>query len=72
LIKLKLSLSKATIEKLSTADTNAVCLFLKNLKTVIDEFEHEKQLEFEKSQYCPLYIIFNEDMIQVSGIQITM
>lgn len=66
---MKLPLTKATIEKLSTADTNTICQFLKSLKHVVDEFEHEQQLKLELSQKnCPVYIIANDDMIEVSGI----
>lgn len=67
---MKLPLSKDTIEKLSTADTNTICQFLKSLKLVIDEFEHEKQLKLEKNQKFPAYIISNDNMIQVNGIRI--
>lgn len=66
--KMKLPLSKETIEKLSMADPNTIFQFLKSLKLVIDELEHEKQLRLEKNQNCPLYIIINDEMIQVTGI----
>lgn len=65
--KVKLPLSKTTIEKLSAADSNTICQFLKSLKYKVDEFEHKKQLKFENDQNCPVYIIVNDDMIQVSG-----
>ncbi|XP_001949398.1 uncharacterized protein LOC100165532 [Acyrthosiphon pisum] len=64
--KVKLPISKETIEKLSTADPNTIFQFLKSLKLVVDEFEHEKQLRLEKNQNCPLYIIVNDEMIQVT------
>lgn len=66
--KVKLPLSMATIEKLSATDTNTVCQFLKSLKLVVDELEHEKKLKLEKTQNCPIYIIAKDDMIQVQGI----
>jgi len=66
--KVKLQISKETIEKLSTADPNTIFQFLKSLKVVVDELEHEKQLRLEKDQNCPLYIIVNDKMIQVTGI----
>jgi len=66
--KVKLPISKETIEKLSTADPNTIFQFLKSLKLVVDELEHEKQLRLEKNQNCPLYIIVNDEMIQVTGI----
>lgn len=66
--KVKLPLSKETIEKLSTADPNTIFQFLKSLKLIVDELEHEKQLRLEKNQNCPLYIIVNDDIIQVTGI----
>lgn len=66
--KVKLQLSKDTIQKLSTADTNTICQFLKSLKLVVDEFEHEKQLKLEKKQKFPAYIISNDYMIEVDGI----
>jgi len=66
--KVKLQLSKETIEKLSTADPNTIFQFLKSLKLVVDELEHEKQLRLEKNQNCPLYIIVKDEMIQVTGI----
>ncbi|XP_026806195.1 sperm flagellar protein 1-like [Rhopalosiphum maidis] len=64
--KVKLPLSKETIEKLSMADPNTIFQFLKSLKVVIDELEHEKQLRLEKNQNCPLYIIVKDEMIQVT------
>lgn len=64
---MKLPLSKTTIEKLSTADKNAIIQFLKSLKYIVDEFEHKKQLKLENEQNCPVYIIMNDDMVQVSG-----
>lgn len=66
--KIKLPLSKATIEKLSTADTCTVYQFLTSLKRAVDELECKKQLELEKNQHFPVYAIVNDDMIQVSGI----
>jgi len=66
--KIKLPLSKETIDKLSMADPNTIFQFLKSLKLVVDELEHEKQLRLEKNQNCPLYIIINDEMIQVTGI----
>lgn len=66
--RINLPLSKTTIEKLSTANTDTICQFLKNLKCVIDELEHQKQLKLENNQNFPLFIISNGDMIQVSGI----
>lgn len=65
---MKLPLSKETIEKLSMADPNTIFQFLKSLKLVVDELEHEKQLRLEKNQNCPLHIIINDEMIQVTGI----
>jgi|UniRef100_A0A2S2QVP2 hypothetical protein len=65
--KVKLPLSRATIEKLSTADPRNIFQFLSSLKFVIEELEREKKIEFEKTQISPLYIIANDDMIQVSG-----
>ncbi|CAH1726503.1 unnamed protein product [Aphis gossypii] len=64
--KMKLPLSKETIEKLSMADPNTIFQFLKSLKLVVDELEYEKQLRLEKNQNCPLYIIINDEMIQVT------
>lgn len=68
--KVKLPLSKATIEKLSAADTNTVCQFLKSLKLLVDELEREKKLKLEQNQNYPIYIIANDDMIQVQGIHL--
>lgn len=65
--KLKLPLSKAIIEKLSIADAQTVSQFLTNLKTMVDKFEQDKELELENSQHFPFYIVENGDMIQVSG-----
>lgn len=65
--KLKISLSKSTIEKLSIADANAVCRLLKSLKTVVDKHENEKQQELENSQKHPVYVIVDEDMVQLAG-----
>lgn len=64
---MKLPLSKAIIEKLSIADAQTVSQFLKSLKSVVDKFEQDKELELENSQHFPFYIIENGDMIQVSG-----
>jgi len=65
--KMKLSLSKSTIEKLSNADTSTIYQFLTSLKHAVDEFECKKQRKLEKNQHFPVYMIVDNDMIQVSG-----
>lgn len=65
--KVKLPLSMATIEKLSTADTNTIFQFLISLKLVVDELELEKKVKLEENQNFPIYIISNDDMVQVLG-----
>ncbi|XP_050437445.1 sperm flagellar protein 1-like isoform X2 [Adelges cooleyi] len=64
--KLKLPLTKVTIKKLSMADMDAVCQFLKSLKCLVENDEHEKLIELEKSQTYPLYVIDNGEMVQVT------
>lgn len=46
---------------------NTICQFLKSLKHVIDDSEHEKQLKLENDRQFPVYIVVNDDMVQVSG-----
>lgn len=65
--KVKLPLSMATIEKLSTADTNTIFQFLISLKLVVNELELEKKVKLEENQNFPIYIISNDDMVQVLG-----
>lgn len=65
--KLNISLSKRNIEKLSIADADAVCRLLKSLKAVVDKHESEKQLELENSQKHPVYVLVDEDMVQIAG-----
>ncbi|XP_050534855.1 sperm flagellar protein 1-like isoform X1 [Daktulosphaira vitifoliae] len=63
--KLKLTLSEETIKKLSASNMDTIHKFLKLLKNSVDKLEKEKRLILECSQKHPLYIIENEDMIQV-------
>jgi len=56
------------IEKLSIADKNTILQFLNALKLLIDKIEYEKQLELERNRNCPLYVIDNDEIIQVTGI----
>lgn len=56
------------IEKLSMADANIILQFLKSLKLVVDKFEHEKQLKLERNQNCALYVIDNDEIVQVTSI----
>jgi len=65
---MKLPLSKTTIEKLSTADTNTIYQFLTSLKHAVDKLECKKQLKLEKTQNFPVYMIVDDDMVQISGI----
>lgn len=67
--KLKLSLSKNTMVKLSTAaDRTVIFEFLTSLKKKVDQREYEKQVELENSTNSPDYIIVNGDVIEVSSI----
>lgn len=50
------------------ADANTILQFLKSLKLVVDKFEHEKQLKLERNQNCALYVIDNDEIVQVTSI----
>ncbi|KAL5239196.1 hypothetical protein ACI65C_006606 [Semiaphis heraclei] len=51
------------------ADANTILQFLKSLKLVVDKFEHEKQFKLERNQNCALYVIDNDEIVQVTRTQ---